>query len=62
MNSKRNITIAVKVRPEVREWLLEEAQQQYRTLSAEVCMRLESAYERAIGSKTNAGAEVAPNV
>ncbi|WP_186205925.1 Arc family DNA-binding protein [Burkholderia gladioli] len=46
MNKQRSVTLAVKVRPEVRDWLQSVAQHEFRSLSAEVCMRLESAYQK----------------
>ncbi|WP_139349418.1 hypothetical protein [Burkholderia cenocepacia] len=46
MGKQRSVTLAVKVRPEVRDWLMDIAQQQFRSVSAEVCMRLESAYQK----------------
>lgn len=62
MSGKRSETLVVKVRPEIRDWLVEEADQQFRTVSAEVCMRLERDYQLAMQRSASASVEVAPNV
>ncbi|WP_186068624.1 hypothetical protein [Burkholderia gladioli] len=62
MASKRSETLVVKVRPEIRDWLVGAADRQFRTVSAEVCMRLERDYQLEMQSSANAGAEAAPNV
>ncbi|MGS1060516.1 Arc family DNA-binding protein [Burkholderia glumae] len=46
MSKQRTATLVVKVRPEVRDWLQSTAQSEFRSLSAEVCMRLEAAYQK----------------
>ncbi|WLE58366.1 hypothetical protein GIY62_14650 [Burkholderia plantarii] len=62
MADKRSATLVVKVRPEIRDWLAEVADQQFRTVSAEVCMRLERDYQLAMRRPASAGVEAAPNV
>lgn len=61
MNGKRSATLLVKVRPEIREWITSVAESQFRTVSAEVCMRLEADYQRATQDLANASVEAAPN-
>lgn len=44
MSEKRSVPLTVKVRPEIRKWLTEVAEREFRTVSAEVSRRLEVAY------------------
>ncbi|WP_342051976.1 MULTISPECIES: hypothetical protein [unclassified Cupriavidus] len=46
MDDKRTETIAVKVRPELREWLARRAKGELRTMSAEACLHLEAAFRK----------------
>lgn len=46
MDDKRTETIAVKVRPELREWLARRAKGEFRTMSAEACLHLEAAFRK----------------
>ncbi len=57
MSDSRSATVVVKVRPEVRDWLARVAGEQFRTISAEVSMRLEADYRRATQPQAKAAGE-----